>query len=445
MDESRLDAILEDMHPEKQDAVNHITSGWRTTNGGVRLTIIDGPPGTGKTHVAAVTAGQWVRTRGSQVVILTPTHWAAARAQDSLRNVGFEPSEAIRLAPGVAQQSTPGFFTFHRFESLPDPLKRQVRQAHVLVTTWHGSQRALGTQYCGIVSSNCLVLFDEVSQIPFSAFLALLKRIYSALGRGGLGGIALLGDPHQLPVVTTQDTLATNAALGILRRHPECTPHRLFSQYRMNKPICDVVNLVRRTAFGGTPLLPANETISSRTLDQIAPHYHASESQFVDIIDPSFSVVFVDTTPFTTERSWREDPIGGSWAFEPEARLALRLAETIRQIYGISPMILSPYRPQVARLQALGTSHAQTIYRGQGHEWDCVILTLTRTNILGRCLLDEIYQHIYVGLSRARVKLIVLLHADTFRQFPLFAALLKEARTIEGVRLVKADPEWGEP
>lgn len=446
MNESRLEAILADLHPEKQGAVDHVTAGWRTPNGGVRLTIVDGPPGTGKTLIAAATAGQWVRNRRSQVVILTPTHQAAARAREALIYVGFDPHEVLRFAPGRVGEPTPGFFTFDRLESLPDPLLRQLRQARVFVTSWQGSQRAFGSRRRRIISSNALLLLDEVSQIPYSAFLALLRRIRTALGIGGLGGIALLGDPHQLPVITTQDILATNAALGILRRHPECTPHRLVSQFRMNKPICDVVNVVRHTAFGGLPLRPANDTIASRTLDKIARHYHPNETQFSHILDPAASVVFVDTTSFATERGWGETPVGDSWIFESEARLSFRLAEAIRQAYdGISVMILSPYRPQAATIRALGTPSAFTIYRAQGHEWDCVILTLARTNILGRCLLDEIYQHTYVGLSRARAKLIVLLHADVFRQFPLFGALLEAARSIEGVRLVRADPEWGGP
>lgn len=446
MNETRLEAVLADLHPEKQGAVDHVTAGWRTPNGGVRLTIIDGPPGTGKTHIAAAAAGQWVRTRGSQVVILTPTHQAAAHARGALIDVGFDPHEALRFGPGPVGQPTPGFFTFDRLENLPDPLLRQVRQARVYVTPWQGSQRAFGSQNCRIISSNCLLLLDEVSQIPYSAFLALLRRIRSALGRGGVGGIALLGDPHQLPVITTQDVLATNAALGILRRHPECTPHRLVSQYRMNTPICEVVNVLRRTAFAGLPLRPADDTIASRTLDQIAHYYSPTGTQFSHILDPAASVVFVDTTPFATEGGWSEVSVGDSWIFEPEARFSFRLAEAIRQVYkGISLMILSPYRPQAATIRALGTSSALTIYRAQGREWDCVILTLARTNILGRCLLDEIYQHTYVGLSRARAKLIVLLHADVFRQFRLFGALLEAARSIEGVRLVRADPEWGRP
>ena len=343
------------------------------------------------------------------------------------------------------EEPEPGILTFERLESLPPHLLRQLRQARVLVTTWHGSHRAFGSPECRIISSGSLLLLDEVSQIPFSAFLALLRRVYRALGRGGMGGVALLGDPHQLPVVTTQDTLATNAALGVLRRHPECTPHRLVSQYRMNTPICDVVNVVRRVAFGGTPLQPANDAIASRTLDQIAGQYCPGTTPFYDILDPATPVILVDTTRFAAERGWREIPIRGSWAFEPEARLAFKLAEAVRQAYEIDAVVLSPYKAQATAIHTCGASNALTIYRAQGHEWDCVILSLGRTAIQGRTILDEVYQHMYVGLSRPRAKLIVLLHANLFRQFRLFGALINTARTIQGVRLIEADPSWGEP
>lgn len=437
MNEIRLNAKVADLNSEQQDAVAHIVGGWRTPDSGVRLTIVDGPPGTGKTHISAVAAGEWVRNHDRQVVLFTPTHRAAERAQSALVNVGFEPDEAPCLAPGFPEQPKPGLITFDRAENLPPPLRRQLRQARVLVTTWQGSQRALD------FASNFLLLFDEVSQISFSAFMSLLYSVYR---RAIPAGYALIGDPYQLPVVTTQDTLAVNAALGVLRRHPECKPHRLISQYRMNKPICDVVNEVRRVAFGGKPLQPANDSIAQRTLDQVTGYYRRG-TQFDDILNPFVPVVFVDTTCFATECGWEEEGIGGSWAFEPEAHLAIRLAEAIKRAYKISPtdqVIIAPYRAQMAKAQALGASNPITFHRAQGHEWECVILTLGRTKVLGRTILDEVYQYIYVGLSRAKSKLIVLLNVNLFHQFRLFAALLNTIPTIPGVRLVKAEPAWGE-
>jgi len=69
---------------------------------------------------------------------------------------------------------------------------------------------------------------------------------------------------------------------------------------------------------------------------------------------------------------------------------------------------------------------------------------MARTNIRGRTILDEVYQHIYVGLSRPRVKLIILLHADQFNRLRLIGPLLKETLDMPGVRWIEADPAWVE-
>jgi hypothetical protein len=436
MDEGRLTQAVNALNQEQRGAVEHIIGGWQTQNGSVRLTIIDGPPGTGKTYVAAVAAGEWCRTRNRPVIILTPTHQAARRAQVSLWNAGFDQHEALRLKPGSNHQPELGCLAFERIESLPPHLRRELAQARVLVTTWHGSQRALQ------VFSNFLLIFDEVSQIPYSAFLAQLRRAYP---RAPLG-FSLIGDPYQLPVVTTQEVLSTNAALGILRRHPECVPHRLLSQHRMNAPICKVVNEIRRVAFGGAPLQPANAIVADMTLDQITGHYQRGD-EFDEILNPYVPVVFIDTSPFASERGYTEVAVGGSWAYEAEARLAVRLAQAVQTTYGASInnlAVLSPYRAQTALARSLGFQNSRTIYQAQGDEWDCIILTFGRTTIFGRTILDEVYQHTYVGLSRAKTKLIVLLNAGVFRPLRLFGPLLDAIPGIPQAQLIEANPQWGE-
>ena len=437
MDELRLNGAINMLNPEQREAVDHIIGGWQIRNGGIRLTIVDGPPGTGKTFVAAAAAGEWFRRRDHPVVLLTPTHQAARRAQAALWRAGFEQHEALRLAPGPAGEPESGCMSFDRIENLPPHLRRGLGQARVLVTTWHGSQRALE------VLSGFLLVFDEVSQIPYSAFLALLRRVYP---RAPLG-FSLIGDPYQLPVVTTQEVLGTNAALGILRRHPECTPHRLFAQHRMNSPICAIVNELRRVAFGGAPLQPADATVAARTLDQVTGYYERGHG-FDEILNPYVPVVFVDTSRFASDRRRTEVAVGGSWAYEAEARLAVRLAQAVQTAYR-APLervaVLSPYRAQAALVRGLGFQNSRTIYQAQGDEWDCVILTLVRTTIFGRSILDEVYQHTYVGLSRARTKLIVLLNANVFRPLRLFGPLLDAVNRISQAWLVEADPLWGEP
>jgi len=321
-----------------------------------------------------------------------------------------------------------------RPESLPPNLRRLLQQTDVLITTWHASQRAFKA------ASNFLLLVDEVSQVSFAAFLSILRRAYQQRP----AGYALLGDPQQLPVISTQEVLATNAALGVLRRHPDCEPCRLELQYRMNGPICRVVNEVRRRGFGGVPLLAGSDAVAARTLDRVAPKYSWQDSPFADILNPRFPVVLVDTSRFAKDCDARERGVGTSWEYEAEARLAVELAKAVKAACaGMAEEIVavsSPYSAQVALMTRLGAPNAITIYRAQGHEWDCVILSLGRT--MGRTIMDELFQNVYVGLSRARSKLIVLLNRDLFGPYRILGSVFELAGKEAGIHTVLADPNW---
>lgn len=433
MNHGRLHSVLAGLNTGQSAAVEHITGGWQAQDGHVRLTIVDGPPGTGKTHVAAAAAGRWIMDRRGRVVVLSPTHAAAERARDKMLDVGFNGQQVLRLQSGKPHYDPArGILSFERPESLPPNLRRFLQQADVLITTWHVSQRAFHAV------SNFLLLVDEVSQVSFAAFLSILRRAYPQRP----AGYALLGDPQQLPVISTQEVLATNAALGVLRRHHDCEPCRLELQYRMNDPICRVVNEVRLRGFRGTPLRPGSDTVANRTLDRVVPRYDWQGSPFAQVLDPRFPVVFVDTSRFVNDRGERERGIGTSWEYEAEAKLAAELAKAVRMAMGGAGKeaiaVSSPYSAQVALMARLGAPNAITIYRAQGHEWDCVILSLART--MGRTIMDELYQNVYVGLSRARSKLIVLLNAELFNQYQILGSALRLAGKEAGVRIVKADP-----
>jgi hypothetical protein len=428
MDHSRHDSVMAGLNPGQLRAVEQISGGWLSGDGGVRLTIVDGPPGTGKTHVAAAATGQWVLDRRGRVIILCPTHAAAQRVHEKLSDVGFGPQEALRLAFGpVGYNQQTGVMQFEEVGQLPPNFKRVLQQADVLITTWQGSQRAFS------IARNFLLMMDEVSQVSFAAFLAIIKRAYPQRPTG----YTLLGDPQQLPVIATQEVLATNAALAVLRRHPECEPVRLSLQYRMNGAICRIINEVRRVAFGGEPLIPGNEQVASRTLDHVAGRYEPKNSIFADILDPQAPVIFVDTSSLCSQ----ERAVGTSWEYEAEARLVTNIAKAVDEAYRPNlTAVSSPYTAQVALMRKLGAPQPITIYQAQGHEWDCVVLSLART--AGRTIMDEVYQNMYVGLSRARSKLIVLLNVKLFGAYRLFGSILQLVGHVPGIKMVRANPDW---
>ncbi len=439
MDQARLQTVLGALNPGQEAAVEHLLGGWMGTNGNARLTIVDGPPGTGKTHVAAAAGARWVGEGHGRVVVLSPTHPAAERVQEKFLETGFDSDQVIRLAPGAPNYNPQtGVLRFDRLDQLQPNLRRLRQQADVLITTWQGAKERAFEGLSGF-----LLLVDEVSQVSFAALLGIMRRLRNCRP----AGYGLLGDPQQLPVIATQEVLATNAALGILRRHPECQPCRLTAQYRMNGAICSVVNEVRRVGFGGDPLHPATPEVADRTLERATGRYDPNGSPFAEILDPEASVVFVDTNPFVSAGQEQERAIATSWEYGPEARLVARLAQAVQQAYGVDDRptmaVSSPYAAQVSLMRREGAPNAITIYRAQGHEWDCVILSLARTT--GRTIMDEIYQNLYVGLSRAKSKLIVLLNCNLFRPYRIFGAILRLAGNLPGVRVVTADPNWINP
>ncbi|MEX2218834.1 MAG: AAA domain-containing protein [Phycisphaerales bacterium] len=443
MNHARFDAVLRGLNDGQMAAVDRIADGWQGPTGNVRLTIVDGPPGTGKTHVASAAAGRWVVDQKRRVVVLSPTHTAGERVHQAMLNVGFERGQVLRLAPGNPNYNEQhGVLHFERVDLLPPNLRRVLQQADVLITTWHGCQRAIGSEWDSSGPSGFLLLVDEVSQVSFAAFLAILKRVRKKRP----SGYALLGDPHQLPVIATQEVLATNAALGVLRRHPECSPCRLELQYRMNEAICNTVNEIRRAGFGGNPLRPGTPEVAGRTLDQVAGPYAPSDAALASILDPQAPVVFVDTAPLSPPHP-RERSVGTSWEYEAEAQLAVKLGKAVESSYQGSThdtiALSSPYAAQVALMSRLGASSAITVYKAQGHEWDCVIISLART--VGRTVMDEVHQNIYVALSRARCKLILLLNTTLFGPYRVFGSLLRLVGQAEGVRLVRANPQWVQP
>jgi len=213
----------------------------------------------------------------------------------------------------------------------------------------------------------------------------------------------------------------------------------------MNSSICAVVNDVRLKAFGGAPLQAGNQHVGERTLDQVTNRYEPQGSPFPDILDPQASVVFVDTAPLAAHGAAPERAVGTSWEYEVEAHLAVRLAEAVEQAFGDGddPTIAasSPYAAQVALMRRLGARNCKTIYQAQGQEWDCVILSFART--MGLTIMDQVYQNIYVGLSRARSKLIVLLNVDFFGpSHRVIGSILRLVESVPGVTLVRADPAW---
>jgi exodeoxyribonuclease V alpha subunit len=134
----------------------------------VRLLLLAGGPGTGKTTTLKRLSAEWSsRVPGLRVVIAAPTGRAAARARDAFAGL-----------PG-----TPECLTLHRLLGLKPGLGQP----------WHGPHRPLPFD---------LVIVDEASMLDLRTAVALTE----ALAPGA--ALVLVGDPGQLPSVDAGSVLA---------------------------------------------------------------------------------------------------------------------------------------------------------------------------------------------------------------------------------------------
>jgi len=351
-------------------------------------------------------------------VILSSTNTSADRCLEALQEFGVTPDLALRVMPPIGRvppyAKDPNFYLrFDRESDLTHAEQQRLRSARILLAATYSANKALRQ------TRRPLLILDEISQISMGTYLGLL-------GEGKSGGrdvdkIVLVGDPAQLPVVTSQRTLETNAASYLLSQIPELRPHQLVLQYRMHPTICSVVNKARES-LGISVQLGTAEVAQDRTLESEygEPTIVDSSAWTVPITEAAFPVVAVNTDALCGG----ETPVGTSWQHEAEAKAAIGIARLMRAAYrNLDPVLLTPYVAQRELIKSVspGELTCLSVHESQGREYDCVILSLTRKNdrhdvgFLGRMLPLS-----YVALSRARCKLIILFSFETFRdsQFP---------------------------
>jgi ATP-dependent exoDNAse (exonuclease V) alpha subunit len=381
--------------------------------------IVDGPPGTGKTTVGAVAVAEYLQQRGpdAQVLYMCYTHYAASQAKETLeKKLGLSPERVIKLTYDTNKKDWDRGIVGCKSDlsDLSDNEIRRLKQCPVLLCTLHGAKRALEAR-----SRHCKVIVDEFSQVDPAMFFSTVNKLRDY----NPSGYALLGDPKQLPVVTTQPLLSSNIKNYLDRRKP--TPsHELKLQHRMHENICAAVNSLRKD-LSAYPIESSNE-VRDRDLVSLGYKWDKSstESKFKDILDPSKPFVIVNTDSFGEE--YEQRVFKGSVKNVTEAKFATKLAKAFYSSFKkgddpLIPAILSPYAAQVREISNNLPSALQerclTVYRAQGREYPCVIVSFVRRNpqrTIG--FLDDLIlkAQTYVACSRAQGKLVVLFSFDTF-------------------------------
>ena len=381
--------------------------------------LIHGPPGTGKTRVLA----RLIRLcldRGERILVACPTNVALDRLLVAVMHLG------VRRLLRVGGRSTASSEFLEALERLGNPpalledLSRGVSDFGNFISVVQGMELIGATAYQCAANPIFLrqrfdrVVLDEAGQLDEPLALAPLTLAPSCV---------LCGDHLQLPPVVQARTCPQPEEAGLeqslferlYRSSPQSKISRLRMQYRMNE---EVQAIPSRLFYDGA-LFPSPETARRRLL--IEPGA-SGDPQINRIMDPEHSVVFVDV-----------DGANSGKARPEEAEVASLIVQVLLKC-GVPPReigVITPYKAQQAlirgRLTDRGIGHhllsVDTVDRFQGGEREVIILSLARSDGVTSFLADK--KRLNVSLSRARSKLILLGHAASLSEHPLFQSLLE--------------------
>jgi DNA replication ATP-dependent helicase Dna2 len=357
---------------------------------------VQGPPGSGKTHLLARLALYYALEENKRVLVTAVSHQAIHHALGETYFVG---RRMVKAHPKAKEFLDEGFYKLGasrgRNEGLPDGVRPVFRISPTKRPMIAGATlyAALNPAWGFSKQPFDVILFDEAGQAPI--ILALAARLLSRK-------TIFIGDDAQLPPVVNMPfdedvgDLGRLSALQFIRRDYE-DPFLLTETRRLNEQLCSTVS----DCFYDGALLPTKEAARRRLVlrEKPAPKYE-------EILRADEGLIFVDV-PHENAKSVSEGE--AVWA----ASIA---AEAVR--CGVPPQevgIIAPYRAQGNRIRFLLGKRSRvvcsTVERFQGQEREVVVLSLTSSHIrylarLAGFVFDP--HRLNVAISRARTKVIIL-------------------------------------
>lgn len=230
----------------------------------------------------------------------------------------------------------------------------------------------------------------------------------------------LAGDPRQLPpVVKSSEARALGLEVSLLEklldRHAESPiSHLLDTQYRMNAAI-----QAHSNAWFYEDKLKAHTSVADIQLPDLPPW------TFIDTAGKGFD-------------EQREAGTDSTCNPDEAAFVMARLEEIVRAHPEATIGVVAPYSAQVRLLQELWRPPTEadqarvdiaTVDGFQGQERDIMVLSLTRSNDSGSIGFLSEYRRTNVAMTRARKHLLLVGDGATLGADPFFAALLDRAET----------------
>ncbi len=437
------------LNASQQEAIQHAVEAQQ-------ISIIHGPPGTGKTTTLVEAIIETLQ-RETQVLVCAPSNaavdWISTqlmrrginvlrignplRMSDEMLDCCYERRYAShpdyhelwnirkRLREGAKGEQA------HQMRNRETELEIKINadlfnEARVVSSTLIGSAyRLMERRHFGTL------FIDEAAQaLEPACWAALLKADRVVMG----------GDHQQLPP-TVKSVEAVKGGLDetlmqkVVALHPQCVS-LLTVQYRMNE---DIMSFPSRWFYGGR--LEAAPEVAQRTTSPL-----------------DTPLMWIDTSKLDSEEKENRSK---SLSNSQEARLVIH---TLRDyIEMLSPQkveserldfgVITPYRGQ-ARLirRLLKMQHyfkklrrhisVGTVDGFQGQERDVIVISLVRSNDNGKIGFLRDLRRMNVAMTRARMKLIIVGNAETLSRHRFYRELAEHIK--EHGEFIETKPETNE-
>ena len=466
------------LNPTQERAVNEVL--WAKD-----VTIVHGPPGTGKT-TTLVEAINETLMRESQVLVCAQSNMAVDWISEKLVDRGIN---VLRIGnPTRVNDKMLGFTYERRFESHADypqlwAIRKAIRELRKNrkkgSENYHQKMDRLKSRAAEIELRINAELFGEARVIACTlvgsahhllegmkfgtlfideAAQALEAACWIPMKRASR--VILAGDHCQLPP-TVKSIAALRAGLGktLMERIAENKPEvvtLLKIQYRMN----DEIMRFSSDWFYGGKVESAPQIKYRSVLDYDHPITWIDTSNEENQItiegedapeDSASTASSVSAANQNSDLNFKEQFVGESFGRinKAEAELTLlTLAEYFTKIgkqrvleERIDVGIISPYRAQVQYLKKLIKKYeffkpyrrlisVNTVDGFQGQERDVILISLVRSNDEGQIGFLKDLRRMNVAMTRARMKLIILGNKDTMTKHPFYKKLWEYVEAI---------------
>lgn len=376
------------------------------------IALIEGPPGTGKTHLLvwtliALLAHAKFLNRPIKILVTAQTHQAIDQILMKVAKI-LHSTNRERVSLWKYGRYDQVQFSNLGVQSLMNPKLLTEDSSLILGATGFGIYQLLeGKNFPQLFD---WIVFDESSQIlpPY----ALLSLVF------GKGNALFYGDTQQLPPVLIGNyentSLAPRSILEeLISRCSHQNRLRLNETYRMNDTICEFSsrNWYKSKLYSVVP--PENQRVH-------LPSYPLFHDRLDNYLDPSKSMVVVQIDHKGCRQSSQEEAL---WIAKAVKRLIEDYSISSDEIGIISPHRLQNNVISCALREALPFAiqlpKVDTVERIQGEEFDIVIFSATVSDeeTIHSAFLKE-YHRFNVALTRARKKFLFVASSLFFQSFP---------------------------